>query len=221
LLTSSIPAATHRRSDVAFFNDLDENRKRGEDFCIQLPSVLISCFYSEAPVMNSDTKARFLGLIGLGTIAVWLTISLGSDFYLCIVSLRWPKVPVRVNFSGVNTGSSTLGTWWAPDVEYGYQVSGRAYHSETIRYMMPVFYEKEEAQTVLAAYPPEGQTTAAYDPQNPARSVLEPGVPPSMWKKALIPPFFWGLIAYIYYEIVHPHRRFMLRSNPDALGEEA
>lgn len=50
-------------------------------------------------------------------------------------------------------------------------------------------YEQEEAQAVLADYPPEAQTTAAYDPRNPARSVLEPGVPPGMWKKALIPPF--------------------------------
>jgi len=161
--------------------------------------------------MNSDTKARLLGLIGLGSVAVWLTISIGSSFYLCLVSLRWPKLPVRVVSSGVSTGSSNLGTWWAPDVDYVYLLNGRAYHSATIRFIEPPFYEKDGAEAVLAGYPAETQTTAAYDPKDPARSVLEPGVPPGMWKKALIPPFFWALTAYIFYEIVHPRRRWMLR----------
>ena len=162
--------------------------------------------------MNSDTKARFFGLIGLGAIAVWLTLSLGNAFYFSMISLRWPKIPVRVISSAVSTGSSTLGTWWAPDVQYEYQLSGRSYHSATIRYLMPPFYEREKAQAVLAAYPAERYTTAAYDPQDPARSVLEPGVPGNMWIRALIPLFFWALTAYIYYEIVHPRRRILLRS---------
>ena len=170
--------------------------------------------------MSSDTKARFLGLFGLGSIAVWLTITMASSFYLCLTSLRWPKLPVRVISSGVNTGSSNLGTWWAPDVQYQYQVNGHSYHSATIRYVMPPFYEREEAEAVLIGYAPEAQTTAAYDPQNPARSVLEPGVPPGMWKKALVPLFFWALAGYIFYEIVHPKRRLMLRFNPETVAEE-
>ncbi len=191
----------------------------GEDFAssrVATSSILLYPMWS----MNSDTKARLLGLIGLGSIAVWLTISLGSSFYLCLVSLRWPKLPVRVVSSGVNTGSSNLGTWWAPEVEYEYRLNGRTYHSATVRYLMPPLYEQEEAQAVLADYPPEAQTTAAYDPRNPARSVLEPGVPPGMWKKALIPPFFWALAAYIFYEIIHPRRRLMLRPNPEVVAQE-
>jgi Mn2+/Fe2+ NRAMP family transporter len=37
---------------------------------------------------------------------------------------------------------------------------------------------------------------------------------------ALIPLFFWALAAYIFYEIVHPHRRVLLHSNAEALGQE-
>jgi len=170
--------------------------------------------------MNFDTKARFLGLIGLGSISVWLTLSLGNAFYLSMISLRWPKTSVRVTSSAVSTGSSTLGTWWAPDVEYEYRLNGHGYHSATIRYLMPPFFEREKAQAVLASYPTEAETTAAYDPQDPARSVLEPGVAPSMWKRALIPLFFWALTAYIYYEIVNPDRRILLRSNPEVAGQE-
>ena len=170
--------------------------------------------------MNSDTKARFLGLVGLGTIAVWLTLSIGNAFYLCIVSLRWPKVPARIVSSGMTTGSSTVGTWWAPDVEYEYRVDSREYRSTTIRYLMRPSYQREEAQPVLAEYPPNAHTSVAYDPQHPARSVLQPGIPSSMWTRALIPLFFWGLTAYLYYEIVHPQRRWMLRSNSEVLGQE-
>lgn len=171
--------------------------------------------------MNSDTKARFLGLMGLGSIAVWLTLSIGSAFYLSLISLRWPKVPARIISSEIDTGRSNAGTWWVPDVAYEYSLNGQEYRSTTIRYVMPPSYEKDEAQTILAAYPLNAQTSAAYDPRDPARSVLEPGIPPTMWLKALIPLFFWGLTAYIYYEIVHPERRLMLHSNPDILGQES
>ncbi len=170
--------------------------------------------------MNSDTKARFFGLIGLAVIAVWLTVSLGNGFYLCISSLRWPKVPVRITSSAVYAGNSSLGTWFAPDVEYEYRLSGRAYHSDKIRYLTQDFYEEEDARSVLAGYPPKAQAMAAYDPQDPARSVLEPGVPANMWKRALIPLFFWAVIAYICYEIVNPDRRLLLRSNAEAVTQE-
>lgn len=169
--------------------------------------------------MNSGTKARFFGLIGLGSIALWLTLSLGNSFYLCITSLRWPKVPVRITSSGVYTGSPTLGTW-TPDVEYEYRLGGRAYRSANIRFLMQAFYEPEDAQSALAAYPAEAQAIASYDPQNPARSVLEPGVPPSMWKRALIPLFFWALTAYILYEIVYPERRLLLLPDAEAVPQE-
>lgn len=168
--------------------------------------------------MNSDTKIRFVGLVGLGSIAVWLTLSLGNCLYLCLTSLRWPTVLVRVTSSEVNTGVSNLGHWWVPDVEYEYQLGGQAYHSTNIHYLMPVFYHEEEARAVQATYPQDAKIRAAYDPRNPGRSVLEPGLPSGMWERALIPVFFWGLTAYLFYEIKHPERRLLLRSNPEEAG---
>ena len=170
--------------------------------------------------MNPDTKARLLGLMALGSIAVWLTLSIGNAFYFSLISLRWPKVQAHIVSSRIDTGTSTVGTWWSPDVVYEYDLSGREYRSTTIRYVMPPAYEIGEAQTVLAAYPLNAKTSAAYDPRNPARSVLEPGIPHSMWLKGLIPLFFWCLTAYLYYEIMHPERRLMLRSNPEVVGQE-
>ena len=167
--------------------------------------------------MNSDTRIRSIGLIGLGALAVWVTLSLSASFFLCLNSLRWPTVPVRIVSSGVSTGTSNIGHWWAPEVEYEYAVSGHVYRSTNIRYFMPTFYQQEEARAVRAAYPNGTEAKASYDPHNPSRSVLEPGLPAGLWERALIPAFFWGLIGYILFEMKNPERRLLLRpSNEEA-----
>jgi hypothetical protein len=170
--------------------------------------------------MNSDSKARFFGLFGLGVFAVWLTAGIGSGFYHCLVSLRWPTTQARITSSQVNTGSSNVGRWWAPAVGYEYEISGRIYQASTIRYLMPHFYQEEPAANVTAPYPNGRDVRISYDPDNPSQSVLEPGVPAGMWKQALIPMFFWGLVALIHFEITHPKRRRLLRSNPEVEESE-
>ncbi|MGB8769968.1 MAG: DUF3592 domain-containing protein [Candidatus Korobacteraceae bacterium] len=160
--------------------------------------------------MSSDTKGRFIGIVGLGSIAVWLTLNLGMGFYRSLISQHWPAVPVRIASSAVVSGVSTVGHWWGPDVEYEYQFAGRTYRSSTIRFLMPVFYGEDDARSIQSAYPQNGTAIAAYDPDDPSRSVLEPGVPGGMWKQALIPVFFWILTAYLYYEATHPHRRVLM-----------
>ncbi len=163
-----------------------------------------SSFYC---AMSLDTKVRYVGLLGLGSIAVWLTLSLGSGFYLSLTSLRWPRVAVRVTSSGVDTGVSNVGRWWAPEVEYEYHLGGRSFRSSNIRYLMPVFYREDAAKLIQAEYPRDIQTEAAYDPQDPSRSVLEPGVPSGMWIRGLIPVFFWALTGYVFYGISQAQRR--------------
>ena len=165
--------------------------------------------------MNSDIKGRLVGLFGLGIITVWLTASIASNFFYSLTSRHWPKAPAHITYSGVVAGMSNVGTW-APDVEYEYQVGGKAYHSASIRYPMPTFYDEDAAAEVQAAYTKGREVAVAYDPRDPSRSVLETGVPPGMWNQALIPLFFWVLSGYIFYEINHPGRRLLLRSNPEA-----
>ena len=169
--------------------------------------------------MNSHTKIRFVGLVGLGSIAVWLTLSLGTYFYFSVASLRWPKVPVRIIASSVNTGTSNLGNWWVPDVQYEYQLDGRAYRSTKVRYLMPVFHQEEDARSIQVAYPQGAAAAAVYDPRNPARSVLESGIPPGMWERALSPLFFWALTLYLFYEFKRPERSFLMRPAPEAAEE--
>ncbi len=170
--------------------------------------------------MNPATKGRLIGLLGLASIALWLTLSLGSGFYLCLESLRWPTVPVRITSSDVSTGVSNMGRWWQPELIYEYQVGGQGYRSSSIRYLMPAFYRGEDARQIQAAYPAGALVQAAIDPHNPSRSVLEPGIPGGMWWRGLIPLFFWGLTGYIFYEIRNPQRRILLLRDPEAAGQE-
>jgi hypothetical protein len=170
--------------------------------------------------MNSATKGRLIGLVGLTCFAAWITFSLGSAFYLCVASSWWPTTQARVTASEVNTGVSNIGRWFQPDVTYEYQVNGNVYRSSQVRYLMPPFYHQEDAHDIQADFPQGAQVTAAYNPRNPAQSVLEPGIPPGMWMRGLIPLFFWSLIGYIYYEIRRPERRLMLLPDSEPAGQE-
>jgi len=169
--------------------------------------------------MNSDSKARMLGLFGLAIFAVWLTSGLASNFYLCLSSLSWPRVPATITSSVINTGVSNVGRYWEPAVEYDYQVNGHVYHASMVRYMMPLFYRQDEAASIQSEFPRNAQTMVACDPRNPAHTVLQPGVPAGMWWQALIPVFFWSLIGYIFYEIRHPRRRVLLGEYPQPAEE--
>jgi hypothetical protein len=170
--------------------------------------------------MNSATKGRMIGLIGLAGFSLWVTLSLGTSFYLSLRSSFWPTTSAQVSSSSVSTGVSNIGRWWQPELTYGYQVEGRPYRSNNIRYMMPPLYREEDARQIRADYTEGRRVRVAYNPSNPSESVLEPGVPAGMWWRALLPLFFWGLTGYIYYEIRNPERRLMLLPDIETAGQE-
>ena len=165
--------------------------------------------------MNSDTKIRSIGLAGLATVALWVTLSLGNCLYLCLQSSRWPRLPVRIVSSGVDTGISNAGRWWTPNVEFEYLVNGKIYRSTSVRYFMPPFYQQGEARAVQAEYPQGSEAKAAYDPANPDRGVLEPGVPAGLWARAIIPVFLLSLCAGILYEMKNLRPRIVVRPIPE------
>jgi hypothetical protein len=168
--------------------------------------------------MNSDTRIRSIGLSLLGTIAVWVTLMIGNSFYLCANSARWPKLSVRIVSSSITTGTSNMGRWWAPEVEYEYGVNGRIYHATNIRYFMPAIFQEEGARAIQAAYPQNRFTSAAYDPADPTRAVLEPGIPSNLWVRPLVPLFLWSLCGFIFYGLKSPNRKPELRSATEDAG---
>ena len=160
--------------------------------------------------MNSATKGRLLGLAGLSVFAVWVTLSLGSSLFLCLESLTWPTVPAQVISSGLSTGESNAGRWWQPAIVYSYELDGRTYRADNLRYMMRPIYQEDDARQIKAEYPEDARVKIAYNPRNPAQSVLEPGIPTGLRWTPLIPLLLWGLLGYFLYEIKHPERRMVL-----------
>jgi hypothetical protein len=160
--------------------------------------------------LDSDTKGRFVGLVGLCLFSVWIVVHLSSNFYLSLASRHWPTTYARVTSSAVYTHGAGAGMSWAPVVQYEYEAAGAEHRSSNIRFLLGTFYNADAAAEVVASYPVGRQVSVAYDPQDPNRSVLEPGVPQGMWTQAIIPLFFFGLCGYIFYEILHPERRMLL-----------
>ncbi len=169
---------------------------------------------SKVPELDSDTKGRFVGFMGLAAFSVWIIVSVSTHLYFSVVSAHWPKATARVISSGVYANRASVARSFSPAVEYEYEVGGATRRSSNIRYLMHTFYDVGSATEVQLPYPAGRVVSAAYDPQNPNRSVLEPGIPPGMWTQGLIPLFFCGLCGYMFFEITHPQRRLLLQSNP-------
>jgi len=165
---------------------------------------------SKLRALDSDTKGRMFGLLGLVAFALWIVISICSNLYLSIASTHWPKTTARILSSGVYRNGKGVGVSWNPEVKYQYAIGGTTYQSANVRFMRRVFYDSESANDMQAPYPAGHVVSVSYDPQNPNRSVLEPGLAPGMWTQGLIPLFFIALCGYIFFEITHPERRFLL-----------
>ena len=171
-------------------------------------------FFPVSKTLDPDTKGRLVGLLGLAALSIWIIVSISTNIYLSVVSRHWPTATARITSSGVYAHGKGVGVSWNPVVEYEYEVGGAIHHSSKIRYLMRAFYNVDEANDVQSVYPTGRTVTASYDPQDPERSVLEPGLQPGMWTQALIALFFCALCGYILFEITHPERRLLLRSNP-------
>ncbi|HKS76080.1 MAG TPA: DUF3592 domain-containing protein [Terriglobales bacterium] len=160
--------------------------------------------------LDADTKGRFVGLLGLGLLSLWLVLHLSSNFYFSIASKHWPLATARILSSGVYASGAGAGATFTPQVKYQFEADGKSYQSNNIRYLLKTFYNADTASEVESPYPVGRVVEVAFNPQDPSESVLEPGVPKGMWTQALIPLFFFGLCGYIFFEITHPHRRVLL-----------
>ena len=160
--------------------------------------------------LDADTKGRFVGLLGLFLLSLWLVLHLSSNFYFSISSEHWPHATAHILSSGVYASGAGAGATFTPQVKYQFEANGKTYESSQIRYLQKTFYNADAANEVESPYPVGRVVQVAFNPQDPSQSVLEPGVPKGMWSQAIIPFFFFGLCGYIFYEITHPHRRVLL-----------
>lgn len=111
-----------------------------------------------------------IGVIGLAIFLFgWLQVRKSN------ASAAWPTVPgviagasIRQDESGDDEGAS-LGI----HLDYRFQVGGRNYAGNRIRFDETRYDTTKKAQTELAKYPVGMQVQVYYDPQNPANCVLQ------------------------------------------------
>lgn len=160
---------------------------------------------------NQDNNACLFGFFLVAVIGVWLTLSMMSAWYLSLASLHWPTANGHVITSGVDSGTTTLGDWWAPSVKYKYQVGAKSFQSDMIRFYIPLLRDSAAAEAIRSPYPAGKLVSVYYDPDHPNRSVLEPGFRQAIWMPTLATLMYWSMAAFLYYEVTHPGSRLLPR----------
>jgi hypothetical protein len=153
---------------------------------------------------SSGGNARVFGFFVVAVIGVWLTVNMLSAWYLSLVSRHWPTTTGHVLASSVDSGTNTLGQWWAPAVTYDYRVGTAKLESARVRFYLPFLRNRDQAEAIRSPYVVGAPVNVSYDPGNPARSVLEPGFRQGIWKPSLIALLFWIMTVALYYEVTHP-----------------
>jgi hypothetical protein len=157
--------------------------------------------------MGDAARARFVGLVSLSALTLWITATIFSAVYCSLKCERWPQVSAQVTESRIDAIESSFGKHWIPYVEYKYQVGEKVYRSDRIRYLLPPIYDLQKASNISKPYPVGREVRIAYNADAPADSVLEPGLPAGAWQQIAIALFFCSLCLYIFFDIRSPKRR--------------
>ena len=155
-------------------------------------------------VDNPHRNARLFGFFVVGVIGVWLTINMLSAWYWSLASLHWPTTSGQVIASSTESGTTTLGDWWAPSITYEYVVGTATFRADKIRFYLPLLRDQASADAIRAPYVVSKRVTVAYDPANPGHAVLETGFRQGTWKPTLAAMLFWSVAGILLYDIVHP-----------------
>jgi hypothetical protein len=172
---------------------------------------------------NPHRNARFFGFFVVGVIGVWLTINMLSAWYWSLASLHWTRTSGQIIASSIESGTTTLGNWWAPSVRYEYAVGTATFRADKIRFYIPFLRDRAAAESIRAPYAVGEPVRVAYDPDNPARSVLEPGFRQGIWKPSAAAMLFWSVAAILFYDVTNPGAlaaRLRLALNKDEAEDE-
>ena len=125
------------------------------------------------------------GVLAGGFILIWgLFWTAGTLFfdYTCAKGLyqqhsskQYASTEGQVVSSGVDTSRDSDGSSYTPKIHYRYQVKGREYHGERIRYGT-AFNTYTLAHAFAAQHPALSTVTVYYDPRNPSESLLQTGI---------------------------------------------
>jgi hypothetical protein len=127
--------------------------------------------------LNPTLERVIPGMIGLGLVAV-------PTAYLSFLALQawsargWPTAQGRVVRSAVVPGRRGAGYY---DVRYEYQVDGRTYGGDRVRFGGALNGNLEDARLTRDTYPEGRPVEVRYHPRRPRRSTLEPRASGALW----------------------------------------
>ena len=124
----------------------------------------------------NDGLLLFLALVaGIGF--VWFAASFATG----LRAERWPTVPGRIlaadaELSGTVSARGPFGEpHYVPRIRYEYEINGRAYRGERIRFGGAGFMSLARAREELREWPVGTEVSVAYDPRDPMNATLERG----------------------------------------------
>ena len=101
-------------------------------------------------------------------------------------SSNWPEIQAKIVKSGIKTDEREVGqgdsrhftTVYQPDIMYEYEVEGKKYASKNLytRSFTRWYYDRDEAEQLLAKYPLNSKIPVFYNPKNPNYVAIIPGV---------------------------------------------
>ena len=116
--------------------------------------------------------ATLILLIG-GQIFFWGGI---SSSYKGVKARSWPTVEGEIRTAKMmQTRRRKGGTSYHPALRYVYELDGRRYNGERIRFGDPGGGSMDKAMKSLVRYAPETKVTVHYHPKDPETAVLETG----------------------------------------------
>src|SRR2546421_660265 len=130
---------------------------------------------------------KSVGIFGalyiLAFFSIWAGL-VGTFDYLVLhgmqrqsAAMAFPTVEGRVTESLVRVTRGSKGRInYAPLIRYVYNVRGKAYTSNVLRYGMGGQGGRPNAEQMVSARPVGSPVTMHYNPANPADAILEPGV---------------------------------------------
>jgi hypothetical protein len=127
--------------------------------------------------MTSTLERVIPGMVGLSLFGAPTLYLL----YLAVLSgrsRRWPTATGRITRSTVVPGRRGAGYY---DVRYEYQVEGRTYRGDRVRFGGALNGNIRDAQDTRSTYPEGRVVEVRYHPRNPARSTLEARASGALW----------------------------------------
>lgn len=132
--------------------------------------------YGDLPhsVRNGIVVAPVLLLVVIGLV---LTLRGICGWHRAVASKYWPAARGVVIKSWLGSETATEDTDEVPyDVIYEYEVAGRGYLANVIRFGSPKQADPSWAREIAARYPVGASVTAYYNPRRPQVAVLERGL---------------------------------------------